>query len=59
MVIPERSVNFGESSEDKFNFGAPDSDTDVFSAVNGCPLVTATAGASCKVTATFVVEAAV
>ncbi len=37
----------------------PDSDADVISAVKGCPLVTVTAGASCRVTETAVVVAAV
>ena len=41
------------------NDAVPDSDADVISAVKGCPLVTGTAGASCSVTETEVVVAAV
>ena len=57
IVTPKRSVKIGEEGYTRCS--APDSDTDVISAVNGCPLVTVTAGASCKVTATLVVESAV
>ncbi len=52
-------MNFERERAVRRRAAVPDSDTEVFSAVKGCPFVTVTAGTSCNVTAMLVVDAEV